>query len=227
MEDRNLIREFLSTVYIVKDGKVLLTFNSKVNKFIPLGGHIEANELPCDAVIREAKEESGYDIELIDFGDLKIKNLPQNLDIQLDIIKSDHHHINISYVGKIIGGELLSESDEGTELKWFSPEEIINHTGIFDNTKEKALKAIEIMEIARGPKQGEKYKHFKDEDKIYEIIAVARDSDNPEKKLVIYKALYSKESFPLGTIWSREINEFMGYKELPNGTKVKRYTLIR
>ena len=139
------VREFLSTVYIVKDGKVLLTWNKNVNKFIPVGGHIEENELPCGSVIREAKEESGFDIELIDIGKLKNKNLPQNLDIQLDIIKPNHHHINLSYIGRVIGGEMRGESDEGTALKWFSPAEILGCSDIFENTREKALKAIEIF----------------------------------------------------------------------------------
>ncbi|MFA5174442.1 MAG: NUDIX domain-containing protein [Candidatus Pacearchaeota archaeon] len=145
-DEINPKREFVSTVYIVKDGKVLMTFNKNINKFIPLGGHIEENELPCDSVIREAKEESGLNIELVDLGELKEKNLPQNLDIQLDVIKPDHHHINLSYIGKIIDGEMLDKSDEDTELKWFSPEEIINSEDIFENTKEKALKAIKSME---------------------------------------------------------------------------------
>lgn len=140
-----ITREFLSTVYIVKDGKVMLTFNKNVNKFIPLGGHIEKDELPCRSVIREAKEESGLDIELIDMGRLKNRNLPQNFDIQLDIIKPDHHHINISYIGKVIGGEQLAESDEKTELRWFSSQDLIDCKEMFNNTKEKALKAIEIM----------------------------------------------------------------------------------
>lgn len=138
-------REFVATVFIVKDGKVLLTFNKKINKFIPLGGHIAENELPCESVIRESKEESGFDIELIDLGDLKNKNLPQNLDIQLDIIKPDHHHINLSYIGKVIGGEQLEKSDENTELKWFSPEELTKCEETLENIKEKALKAIEII----------------------------------------------------------------------------------
>jgi ADP-ribose pyrophosphatase YjhB (NUDIX family) len=141
----NLTREFLSTVYIVRDKKVLLTFNKKVNKFIPLGGHIEQNELPCDSVIREAKEESGFDIKLIDFSEWQHKNLPQNLSIQLDIIKPDHHHINISYIGIITSGEQLSQSDEGTELKWFSEEELIGSDEVFNNAKELALKAIKIV----------------------------------------------------------------------------------
>ena len=60
-----IIREFLSTVFVVKDNKVLMTWNKKVNNWVPIGGHIEPNELPCSSVIREAKEETGLDIELV------------------------------------------------------------------------------------------------------------------------------------------------------------------
>jgi len=141
----NPAREFISTVYVVKDGKVLLTFNKNVKKFIPVGGHIDENELPCDSVIREAKEESGYDIELVNPTELDSVNLPQNWDIQLDKIKPDHEHINLSYLAKVAGGEMLPESDEGTALKWFSPEDIESCSDIFENTKEKALKAIKLL----------------------------------------------------------------------------------
>lgn len=140
-----LKREFLSTVYIVEKGKVLLTFNKTIKKFIPIGGHIDEDELPCEAVIREAKEESGFDIQLINPRRYGRKELIQNLDIGLDIIKPDHHHINISYIGKIIGGRQLKESDEGTELKWFSPEELIKCEETLGNIKGAGLKAIEIM----------------------------------------------------------------------------------
>jgi 8-oxo-dGTP pyrophosphatase MutT (NUDIX family) len=141
-------REFLSTVYIVKDGKVLLTFNKNIRKFIPVGGHIDKNELPCESVIREAKEESGFDIELINPKAPNVRNLPPNFDIGLDIIKPDHHHINISYIGKIIGGNQLKKSDEDTELKWFSPEEL-KDLDTLDNIREAAIKAIEIINQAQ------------------------------------------------------------------------------
>jgi ADP-ribose pyrophosphatase YjhB (NUDIX family) len=145
MMGSEVVKEFLSTVYIVRGENVLLTFNKKVEKFIPLGGHIEPNELPCDSVIREAKEESGFDIQLVDVGGLINKNLTQNFDIQLDVIKPDHHHINISYIGKVVGGEMLGESDEGTELRWFSKEELESLGDIFENTREKAILAIKIF----------------------------------------------------------------------------------
>ena len=137
-------REFISTVYIVRDGKVLLNINKKLGKFIPLGGHIEENELPCEAAIREAKEESGFDIELINPKALNIRNIPSNFDIGLDIVKPDHHHINLSYIGKIISGNQLEKADDDTELRWFSAEEVSN-LDTFENVKQAAIKAIEII----------------------------------------------------------------------------------
>ncbi len=137
-------REFLSTVYIIRDRKVLLRFHDKLKKFIPLGGHVDPDELPCEAAIREAKEESGFDIMLVDSGKLKHKNLIQNFNIQLDVIKPDHHHINLAYIGKIVGGTQREKCDEGTELKWFSEEDLNNFEETFENTRENALKAIEI-----------------------------------------------------------------------------------
>lgn len=74
------------------------------------------------------------------------------------------------------------------------------------------------------PKSGEKYKHFKGEDRTYEIIAVARDCENPKNKVVIYQSLYEGD-FPKGTIWSRLLDDFVGFKEL-NGQKIKRFTRV-
>jgi ADP-ribose pyrophosphatase YjhB (NUDIX family) len=137
-------REFVATVYLVRDEKVLFNKNKYLGKFIPVGGHLEENETPSEAAIREAKEETGFDIELIDLSDLKNKNLIQNLDIHLDNIKPDHQHINISYLGRIIGGEQLEVADDGTELRWFSAKEL-EDLDTFDNAKETALRAIKLV----------------------------------------------------------------------------------
>jgi 8-oxo-dGTP diphosphatase len=137
-----VVREFLSTVYIVERGKVLLTWNKKVKTWIPVGGHIEANELPCDSVIREAKEESGLDVELVCLDDSPTKNLVQPVHVHLDHIKDDHKHINLIYFGRVTGGQFMEESDERTQNRWFSKEEIEKEE-LMANVKEWALKAIE------------------------------------------------------------------------------------
>ena len=137
-----ITREFLSTVFVVKDNKVLLTWNHKVNSWIPIGGHIEKNELPCSSVIREAKEESGLDIELVSpFDRSKTSNLVQPFHIQLDNIKEDHKHINLVYFGVVKGGECFKIDDEGKELRWFSKEEL-EKEDMIDRVKEGAIIAL-------------------------------------------------------------------------------------
>lgn len=137
-----IIREFLSTVFIVKDKKVLMTWNKKVNNWIPIGGHIEANELPCSSVIREAKEESGLDIELVSpMNKYKNSNMIQPIQIQLDHIKDDHKHINLVYLGIVKQGECFELDDEGKELRWFSREDL-EKEDLIPNVKELAIEAL-------------------------------------------------------------------------------------
>ena len=137
-----IVREFLSTVFVVSGGKVLMTWNNKVNNWIPIGGHIEPNELPCSSVVREAKEESGLDIELVSpFDKSKTANLIQPVHIHLDNIREDHKHINLIYFGIVKGGECFEIDDEGKELKWFSKEELLKEN-LIDSVKEWALEAL-------------------------------------------------------------------------------------
>jgi hypothetical protein len=75
------------------------------------------------------------------------------------------------------------------------------------------------------PKPGQRYQHFLGEEKLYEIVNVARDCDDPKKKIVIYKSLYEGE-FPVGTIWARRLEEFVGDKEFEDGKKIKRFKLV-
>jgi 8-oxo-dGTP pyrophosphatase MutT (NUDIX family) len=58
-------KEFVSSVYIIKNDKVLLIFHQKLQKWLPPGGHLELNETPCEAARREVKEETGLDIEFL------------------------------------------------------------------------------------------------------------------------------------------------------------------
>ena len=68
-----------------------------------------------------------------------------------------------------------------------------------------------------------KYRHFKGKD--YEVIGVARDCDDPKKEYVIYRALYDSEEFGWGQVWIREIEVFLGTKEV-DGKVIKRFAYI-
>lgn len=60
---------------------------------------------------------------------------------------------------------------------------------------------IKITPI-REPQTGQTWRHFKGN--IYRIVAVARSSENPEKKVVIYGNGLD--------IWSRDMEEFLGMR---------------
>ena len=59
----------------------------------------------------------------------------------------------------------------------------------------------------RKIKIGGKYKHYKGN--FYEVITVARDSEEPQKELVVYKALYNSPEFGPNQVWVRSKEDFL------------------
>ncbi len=49
--------DFIINIYIIYKGKVLLIYHKKLDKWLPIGGHIELDEDPEEALFREVKEE--------------------------------------------------------------------------------------------------------------------------------------------------------------------------
>jgi 8-oxo-dGTP pyrophosphatase MutT (NUDIX family) len=57
--------DFTVAIFVVHDEKILLIHHRQLDKWLPLGGHIEMDEDPEQAALREAKEESGLEVELL------------------------------------------------------------------------------------------------------------------------------------------------------------------
>lgn len=68
-----------------------------------------------------------------------------------------------------------------------------------------------------------KYRHFKG--KEYEVIGVARDSEDPNKEYVVYHALYDSEEFGNRQLWIRPLEKFLGTTTI-NGKEIKRFEYI-
>ena len=130
-----LERHFTVTTYILREKKVLLIFHPKHLKWLPPGGHLEANETPPEGAKREALEETGLVIELIKQENLwfncwnavsferpylcLLENIPPHG-------KSPaHQHIDLIYVGKVVGGKEHADLIEQKKLHWFSLEEVM------------------------------------------------------------------------------------------------------
>ena len=58
-------RDFTVATFVVHEGKVLLLWHRKLGMWLPPGGHIEPNELPDEAAVREVREEAGLEVRLI------------------------------------------------------------------------------------------------------------------------------------------------------------------
>ncbi len=140
-----ITRRFVATVFVVQNGKVLLTWHKKVQNWIPIGGHLEPNELPGDCAIREAKEESGLDVELKSpHTKSATENLIQPAHIQLDQLKPDLENINFVYFGIVKSGECSKLDEDSKELRWFSKEDL-SADGFLPRVKSVAIEALDHL----------------------------------------------------------------------------------
>ena len=103
--------DFTVAIFVVHDGKILLIHHRQLDKWLPLGGHIELDEDPEQAALREAKEESGLDVELL--GErppttgpgTRALIPPRFLDIHR--INETHEHIGMIYWARPKAGSAL------------------------------------------------------------------------------------------------------------------------
>lgn len=142
-------RHFTSTVYIIDNEKVLLIFHRKLQKWLPPGGHIHANETPPQAAKREALEETGLEIAFITQENLWINhwNAVSFERPYLCLIEEipaygnipAHQHMDFIYIAYPIGGQIIQNHDETLGIRWFTWEEIDVLTSdkeIFAETKQ-------------------------------------------------------------------------------------------
>src|SRR5467141_3808170 len=93
--------DFTVAIFVVEKNRVLLIHHRKLDKWLPLGGHIELDEDPEQAALREAKEESGLEVELLGERPPTTEDgtraliAPRFLDIHR--ITDTHEHIGMIY----------------------------------------------------------------------------------------------------------------------------------
>jgi ADP-ribose pyrophosphatase len=152
-------RHFTVSVYIVCKDKVLLHLHKKAKIMLPLGGHIEENELPEEACIREAKEESGLDIKLyknevngrLRDGDYltKEKVLINPMHTILCEVNSAHFHIDLVYYATADSIETQPGFGESKEIGWFTRADLSNLSNIPENVVVMANEALELLHSQR------------------------------------------------------------------------------
>jgi 8-oxo-dGTP pyrophosphatase MutT (NUDIX family) len=120
--------DFTVAIFVVRERKVLLILHRKLNKWLPLGGHIELDEDPEIAALREAREESGFEVELI--GErppttepgTRALIAPRFLDIHK--ITDTHQHIGLIYWARPKSGAMALAEEEHHDIGWFTSAEL-------------------------------------------------------------------------------------------------------
>lgn len=140
--------DYTVEVFIVYKNKVLLRKHDKYKKWLSVGGHIELDEDPNEAAIREVKEEVGLDIILDD----RLREFREDDETQELIppyflnrhhVSPDHEHITLVYFAKSKTDKIKQNKNEiSEECRWFSKEEIENNPEIIPNIRFYTLKAL-------------------------------------------------------------------------------------
>lgn len=113
-------RDFTATTFVVEKDRTLLIYHKKIRMWLPPGGHIDPHELPCEAAVREVREETGLEVELLsapsDLGSVKVLSHP--VCILLEQISEGHEHIDLIYFARVTGGKLAACREETEGHRW-------------------------------------------------------------------------------------------------------------
>ena len=133
------------------DGRVLMIKHKKLGVWLPPGGHVNENELPCKAVLREILEETGVRARVISAAldsDVPVSDyeLPLPMEILLEDIEENgmHNHIDMIYVCQTDDSMLSLQESEVDDIGWFFPSEIVK-LKTFDNVRTSVKKAVRFM----------------------------------------------------------------------------------
>jgi 8-oxo-dGTP pyrophosphatase MutT (NUDIX family) len=140
--------DFVVETLVVHKNKVLLRKHDKYHIWLSVGGHIELDEDPNQAAIREVKEEVGLDIELVgEKGNYKTKEGETYKELILPVglnrhpITSTHEHVCFIYFAKTNSDRVIPEK-ETDEWKWCTFEEIDELDPISQDIKHYAKRAL-------------------------------------------------------------------------------------
>ena len=95
------------------------------------GGFCEKHEHPRDTAVREAREETGLEVELTGLLGIWLDDYPTTGDVCLNLYFSAH----------VTGGRERPEPGEVGELRWFTPEELPPEPLAFPDHERDVLRA--------------------------------------------------------------------------------------
>jgi len=127
-----ILNELTATGLVFNEcGQILMIKHKQLGKWLPPGGHVDENELPCKTVAREVLEETGISVQVLSsVSELQLsEKTAKELPLPLRIICADvegtglHNHIDLLYLCRALNVNTTPQEAEIDGIGWFSPEE--------------------------------------------------------------------------------------------------------
>lgn len=151
--------DFTIAAYVVNNDRVLLINHLALKKWLPLGGHIELDEDPDQALLREVKEESGLEIDVvgerpgIQSEGTKFLTRPRFVDIH--DISPTHRHVGMIYFASAKTDKTTLAEKEHSDIKWFSRKDLNDQQyNLAPAVRFYAMHALDELKAQPSPKNG-------------------------------------------------------------------------
>jgi len=151
-------RHFVATVYAVNDGAIALHEHDKLEMWLPAGGHLDRDELPHEAALRETEEELGMAVDIVAPQEAitseTVRSLPQPQHFLVEDINVrengdvGHQHIDFIFYGAAPSREITPGPGEqpAGDWTWFTPTDLrARDDEIPADVVEIGLRAIETV----------------------------------------------------------------------------------
>lgn len=127
-------RHFTVTGFLSHDGRTALHWH-RLNAWLPPGGHIEPDEDPIEAVLREILEETGIEAEVLDAEPRFRHAVPAQLPPPVNIgvydlpdgdggLREAHQHIDLIYFARPASAQSTDLPSDGHEWRWVTEAEL-------------------------------------------------------------------------------------------------------
>jgi 8-oxo-dGTP pyrophosphatase MutT (NUDIX family) len=157
-------RHFTATVYVVHDGATALHEHAGLGIHVPPGGHVDRDELPHEAGLREVREETGFAADLLDdtsdVGAPAGRPLPTpRYQMLYDVNVHDdgtvgHQHVDHVYFARVPSRDIDPAGDDEADpaaWDWYTPAELRASDIAADTVRIGAEAVAVARRAAEGP----------------------------------------------------------------------------